>query len=207
MQIGQGMKMKKNTLVFWMAATALDLIFISGCGLQQQRPVVLMRTAFGDIKAELYTDKAPVTAGNFLQYVKEGRFKDAVFYRVVRMDNQPDDKVKIQVLQGGLYDDNHPAKLPTIRHETTKETGIKNKNGTLSMARWKPGTADSEFSICIGDQPELDYTGKRNPDGQGFAAFGRVIDGMDVVRKIHAQNAEGQALKPFIKIEQMSLLK
>lgn len=199
--------MKKNTTIFLACVAILSLVSLSGCGMPQQRPIVLMRTEFGDIKAELYTDKAPVTAGNFLQYVKEGRFKNAVFYRVVRMDNQPNDKVKIQVLQGGLYDDNHPAKLPMIRHETTKETGILHKNGMLSMARWEPGTADSEFSICIGDQPELDFAGKRNPDGQGFAAFGRVIDGMDVVRKIHAQNAEGQTLKPFIKIEQMTLIK
>lgn len=199
--------MKKNTTIFLACVAILSLVSLSGCGMPQQQPTVLMRTEFGDIKAELYTDKAPVTAGNFLQYVKEGRFKNAVFYRVVRMDNQPNDKVKIQVLQGGLYDDNHPAKLPMIRHETTKETGILHKNGMLSMARWEPGTADSEFSICIGDQPELDFAGKRNPDGQGFAAFGRVIDGMDVVRKIHAQNAEGQTLKPFIKIEQMTLIK
>jgi len=198
--------MKKNSMMILVLAAVFSLASLSGCGILQQRPVVLMRTEFGDIKAELYTDKAPVTAGNFLQYVKDGRFKDAVFYRVVRMDNQPNDKVKIQVLQGGLYDDNHTAKLPMIRHETTKETGVKHKNGMLSMARWGPGTADSEFSICVGDQPELDFAGKRNPDGQGFAAFGRVIKGMDVVRKIHAQNAEGQTLRPFIKIEKMTLV-
>ncbi|MBN2180810.1 MAG: peptidylprolyl isomerase [Sedimentisphaerales bacterium] len=198
--------MKNNLSTVISFAAVFCVISLSGCGMQQRLPVVLMETEFGDIKAELYTDKAPVTAGNFLRYVKEGRFKDAVFYRVVRMDNQPNDKVRIQVLQGGLYDDNHPAKLPVIRHETTKETGVRHKNGMLSMARWGPGTADSEFSICIGDQPELDFEGKRNPDGQGFAAFGRVIEGMDVVRKIHKCNAEGQALKPFIKIEKMSLL-
>jgi peptidyl-prolyl cis-trans isomerase A (cyclophilin A) len=201
------MKMKKDTRIFLVMVAIVSFIALSGCGMQRQRPVILMRTEFGDIKAELYTDKAPVTAGNFLRYVKENRFNNAMFYRVVRMDNQPNDKVKIQVLQGGLYDDNHPAKLPPIRHETTKETGIKHKNGMLSMARWEPGTADSEFSICIGDQPELDFAGKRNPDGQGFAAFGRVIDGMDVVRKIHAQNAEGQTLKPFIKIEKITMVK
>lgn len=199
--------MKTNSMIVLLSAVVLGLVSLSGCGMQQQRPVVLMQTAFGNIKAELYTDKTPVTAGNFLQYVKEGRFKDAVFYRVVRMDNQPNDKVKIQVLQGGLYDDNHPAKLPMIRHETTKETGVLHKSGMLSMARWGPGTTDSEFSICVGDQPELDFAGKRNPDGQGFAAFGRVIDGMDVVREIHAQNAEGQTLTPFIKIEKMTLIK
>ena len=199
--------MKKKSMIVLSLVMVFGLVSLSGCGMHQQRPVVLMRTDFGDIRAELYTDKAPVTAGNFLQYVKEDRFKDAVFYRVVRMDNQPNDKVKIQVLQGGLYDDDHPAKLPMIRHETTKETGVLHKNGMLSMARWGPGTADSEFSICVGDQPELDFAGKRNPDGQGFAAFGRVIDGMDVVREIHTQNDEGQTLKPFIKIEKMTLIK
>lgn len=182
------------------------VVVLSGCA-GQHNPVVMMRTQFGDIEAQLYTDKAPVTAGNFLRYVKEGRYKDAVFYRVVREDNQPNDKVKIAVVQGGLYEDNHPAKLPPIKHETTNQTGILHKDGTLSMARWKPGTADSEFSICVGDQPELDFDGKRNPDGQGFAAFGRVIEGMDVVRKIHQQSAEKQALKPFIKITEMKLVK
>ena len=188
-------------------STALFYIFLCcGCGFQRN-PQALIKTEIGDIKAELYTSQAPITAMNFLRYVKEGRYKDACFYRVVRMDNQPNDKVKIQVLQGGLYNDNHPARLPSITHETTKQTGIKHKNGVLSMARWQPGTADSEFSICIGDQPELDYRGKRNPDGQGFAAFGKVIDGMDVVRKIHSQPAEGQTLKPYIKIKEIILLR
>lgn len=183
----------------------LGMAGLAGCA--GHHPVVMMRTQFGDIEAELYTDKAPVSAGNFLRYVKEDRYKDAVFYRVVRADNQPDNIVKIAVVQGGLYDDNHSAKLPPIRHETTKETGVLHKNGTLSMARWTPGTADSEFSICVGDQPELDFAGKRNPDGQGFAAFGRVIKGMDVVRKIHQQPAEKQTLKPLIKITEMKLIK
>lgn len=182
----------------------LILVFCAGCGVERN-PVVVMRTRFGDIKAELYVDKAPVTAGNFLRYVKEGRFEGAVFYRTVRMDNQPKDKVKIEVLQGGLYVDGHPAKLAMIRHETTEETGVQHLNGTLSMARWRPGTADSEFSICVGDQPALDFGGKRNPDGQGFAAFGKVIEGMDVVREIHQQPAEGQRLRPFIKIVEMKL--
>ncbi len=176
-----------------------------GCACQCERPIVVMKTEFGDIKAQLFTDKAPVTAGNFLRYVQENRFDGAVFYRTVRMDNQPNDKVKIQVLQGGLYEDNHPAKLPMIRHETTKETGVKHLNGTLSMARWGPGTADSEFSICVGDQPELDFAGKRNPDGQGFAAFGKVISGMDVVRVIHKQPVDGQTLTPYVKITEMKL--
>ncbi len=192
--------------IFGKLVLILVVVFCAGCESQRRNPVVLMRTQFGYIKAELYTDKAPITAGNFLRYVKEGRFEGAVFYRVVRMDNQPDNKVKIQVLQGGLYVDKHPAKLPMIKHETTKETGVLHKNGVLSMARWRPGTADSEFSICIGDQQELDFGGKRNPDGQGFAAFGKVISGMDVVRKIHRQPTEGQRLRPFVKIVEMKVV-
>ena len=183
----------------------LCLLFFYGC--THQNPQVLIKTELGDIRAELYTRQAPVTARNFLRYVKENRYAGAIFYRVVTMDNQPNDKVKIQVVQGGLYDDNHPAKLPPIEHETTARTGILHKDGVLSMARWKPGTADSEFSICVGDQPELDFGGKRNPDGQGFAAFGKVIDGMDVVRKIHTQPVDGQLLNPPIKIIDMVLLR
>ena len=112
---------------------------------------------------------------------------------VVRMDNQPHDSVKIEVIQGGRYR-NEDNGFPPIPQETTEMTGIKHLNGTLSMARSSPASATSEFFICIGDQPELDFGGKRNPDGQGFAAFGSVIKGIDVVRKIHSIIAPGQYL-------------
>ena len=113
----------------------------------------------------------------------EKRYDGTKFYRVVRMDNQKISPVKIEVIQGGL-DADSTQKLPTISHETNDKTGLKHLDGTLSMARSKPGSANSEFFICINNQPELDFGGKRNPDGQGFAAFGKVITGMDVVRKI-----------------------
>lgn len=180
---------------------------LAGCS--SGNPQVLIKTEMGDIRIELYEREAPITVGNFLRYVNEGRFRGSTFYRVVRTgpkDNQPDNKVKIQVLQGGLQYDDHPQKLPPIAHETTVMTGLTHKNGTLSMARYGPGTADFDFSICIGDQPELDFGGKRNPDGVGFAAFGQVLQGMDVVRKIHAQPAQDQMLKPEIKITDMILL-
>jgi peptidyl-prolyl cis-trans isomerase A (cyclophilin A) len=96
--------------------------------------------------------------------------------------------------------------LRPIFHETTAETGILHTNGVISMARWEPGTATSEFFICVGDQPELDYGGRRNPDGQGFAAFGKVIKGMNVVKKIHVQPADGQYLNPVIPILEVSLI-
>lgn len=172
-------------------------VLLTGCN---SNPRVIIKTEMGDITVEIYNEKAPVTASNFIRYVEENRFEEACFYRVVRMDNQPNDSILIQVIQGGLFEDNHPAMLPPIPHETTAETGILHTDGVISMARWQPGSATSEFFICVGDQPELDFGGKRNQDGQGFAAFGKVIYGMDVVRKIHTQPADGQYLDPVIPI-------
>ena len=173
----------------------------------KKNPVIRIKTEFGEITAELYADKAPITVANFLHYITEKQVHNPTFYRVVRIepDNQPDKAVKIQVLQGGLTDV-PDEKLPVIKHETTKQTGILHKDGVLSMARDEPGTATHHFSICIGDQPELDYGGKRNPDGQGFAAFGKVIQGMDVVKKIHQQPAEGQSLEPKIKMLEVQIV-
>lgn len=137
----------------------------------------------GDITVELYADKAPITVANFLRYVDEKRYDGASFYRVVRMDNQQTSTVKIEVIQGGLRTDSLKM-LPPIKQETTNKTGLKHVDGAISMARGTPDSGSSEFFICINDQPDLDYGGKRNPDGQGFAAFGKVTKGMKVVRKI-----------------------
>ena len=165
-----------------------------------ENPHVLIQTALGNILLELYIQQAPVTVQNFLRYIEEDRFHGATFHRVVRMDNQPNNEFKIEVVQGGLKEDDHPLNLPPIVHETTRQTGIRHTNGTISMARNEPGTAQSDFFICIGDQPELDFGGRRNPDGQGFAAFGNVIEGMDVVHRIHQSPAVGQSLEPNIPI-------
>jgi peptidyl-prolyl cis-trans isomerase A (cyclophilin A) len=168
-------------------------------------PQVNIQTRLGNITIELYPEQAPLTVANFLRYVTESRFAGACFYRVVRADNQPHSQVKIAVIQGGLRADEHPQALPPIVHETTALTGLCHHDGTLSMARNEPGTASSEFFICIGDQPELDFGGQRNPDGQGFAAFGKVIAGMDVVQFIHQSPAHEQTLEPMIAIEKVSL--
>lgn len=149
----------------------------------------------GEIELELFTQQAPLTCANFLRYVQEGRYRQATFYRVVRMDNQPHSEVKIEVIQGGLGMADHPLKLPPIAQETTQITGLKHLNGTLSMARLAPDSAHSEFFICINDQPELDFAGKRNPDGQGFAAFGKVVRGMEVVRQIQQGATHEQQLQ------------
>jgi peptidyl-prolyl cis-trans isomerase A (cyclophilin A) len=116
------------------------------------------------------------------------------------MDNQPENDIKIEVIQGGLSRTGNARVLPPIEHETTDMTGILHKDGAISMARLMPGTASSEFFICVGDQPSLDFGGMRNRDGQGFAAFGMVIEGMDVVRKIQKQPAERQYLPKPVKI-------
>ena len=161
---------------------------------------VVIQTDKGDIEVELDAAKAPNTTANFLKYV-DGKFYDGGrFHRTVRADNQPDDKVKIGVVQAGIHPDKTKDEFPPIKLERTKDTKLAHKDGTISMARDGPDTATSDFFICIGDQPELDFGGKRNPDGQGFAAFGKVVKGMDVVKKIQAAKADGQTLTPPMKI-------
>ncbi len=177
----------------------LSLAFcLLGCG--SQNPRVMIETEYGDIQVEVFEQAAPVTAANFLRYVDEGRFAGAFFYRVVTMGNQPDDSIKIEVIQGGLGFQESENRLAPVAHETTDESGVLHTDGTISMARNAPGTASSEFFICVGDQPELDFGGHRNPDGQGFAAFGRVVDGMEVVRAIQGLPADGQMLQDVVRI-------
>ncbi len=153
---------------------------------------VRIETSLGTIWAEVDTVMAPVTANNFLRYVDLGLYNGGSFYRTVRMDNQPDNEVKIEVIQGGIDRSRREELSEPIPMEPTSVTGILHLDGTLSMARGGPDTARAEFFICIGAQPELDQGGRRNSDGWGFAAFGRVRVGMEVVRLIQAQEAEGQ---------------
>lgn len=182
------------------------LIFLLSCS-TQQNPKVLISTDLGDIIVELYNQKAPLTANHFLQYVQEGRFDSAFFYRAVRANNQTN-PVKIEVLQGGLEVSPKKDTLNPIPHENTLQTGIRHENGVISMARSAPGTANSEFFICIGNQPSLDFGGNRNPDGQGFAAFGKVIRGMEVVKSIQKlpTSGEWQFLKKPVLIKNVVFL-
>jgi peptidyl-prolyl cis-trans isomerase A (cyclophilin A) len=162
--------------------------------------LVEIRTELGSITAELYPDRAPATVANFLRYVDGGFFADGSFHRTVHMDNQPDDSVRIAVIQGDINRAMRAQGFGPIDLERTHVTGLEHVDGALSMARGGPDSATSSFFICVGDQPELDYEGRRNPDGQGFAAFGLVLQGMDVVRVINTSPAEGQSLSPAIKI-------
>jgi peptidyl-prolyl cis-trans isomerase A (cyclophilin A) len=149
---------------------------------------------------EIDSTRAPVTAANFLKYVDAGLYDGGVFHRTVRPDNQREKPVKIAVIQGAANASRKSEFFPAIPLERTNKTGLQHKDGTVSMARAGVDTATDEFFICVGDQPELDFGGKRNPDGQGFAAFGRVVRGMDVVRRIQESPAEGETLRPPIKI-------
>ena len=182
-----------------MLTAVLLVVLALGAGVAAaQNPKVLIRTEWGDIAVEVRPDKAPVTSANFLRYVDAGLYDGSVFHRTVTLGNQPTNAVKIEVIQGGQLA--AEKSFPAIPLERTSATGIRHVDGVVSMARSGPDTAASSFFICINDQPELDFGGKRNADGQGFAAFGRVVAGMEVVRKIQTQPAEGQNLKPPVKI-------
>jgi peptidyl-prolyl cis-trans isomerase A (cyclophilin A) len=161
---------------------------------------VTIQTTLGNIDVELETAKAPMTTRNFLRYVDAGRYDGGQFHRTVTPANQADKKIKIEVIQAGVRADQAKNDWPPVALERTNKTGLVHTNGTISMARDGPDTATSDFFICVGVQPELDFGGRRNPDGQGFAAFGNVTLGMDIVRKIQTSPADGQALTPPIKI-------
>ncbi len=163
---------------------------------------VSIQTELGKIEIEINAKLAPETAANFLRYVDAGHYNGGRFHRTVKLDpdNQPNNAIKIEVVQGGADPDKARTDLSAIKLERTNLTGLLHKNGVISMARSGPDTATSDFFICIGDQPELDFGGKRNADGQGFAAFGRVVRGMGVVKKIQRSPSEGQSLRPPIKM-------
>ena len=174
----------RRTLLVGMASWGVSLpLLAAGTRALRPREVrVILTTALGAIEVAVDLARAPISAGDFLKYVDRRLFDGAAFYRTVRPDNDIN-PVKINVIQGGLTDDKKL--LPPIPHEPTSKTGIRHRNGAISTARDQPGTGSGgAFFICIGDQPQLDFGGRRNPDRQGFAAFGQVVHGMDVVRAI-----------------------
>ena len=174
------------------------LVFVMTLSAQKKINCII-KTELGDITIELYPAKAPLTVANFLKYVDAHLYDSSSFFRAVTLNNQPNNAVKIEVIQGGNVDS--LKEFASIRMETTQQTGLLHKDGTISMARGAPASATSSFFICINDQPSLDFGGKRNPDGQGFAAFGKVTKGMDVVKKIQQLYPDqGQYFKPPVTI-------
>lgn len=166
----------------------------------ESRIPVVIKTTMGDIRVEIDAEKAPITASNFLRYVDAGLYDGGSFFRTVHVDNQPTDSIRIAVIQGGADRERSDESFDAIPLERTSITGLHHTDGTISMARGEPDTATHSFFICIDGQPELDFGGLRNPDGQGFAAFGQVVSGMHIVRKIQMQPFEAQTLTPAIEI-------
>jgi peptidyl-prolyl cis-trans isomerase A (cyclophilin A) len=198
---------------YWVPSlTALLLISVI-LNAQTQNPAksvrVIFETELGKITMEVDIVHAPITGENFLKYVDGGFYDGGIINRAVRPDNTTRHDVEIQVVQFQINPELNRRQFPPIPMERTNVTGLKHVNGVLSMARNAPDTATASFSIVIGDQPEMDFGGKRNADGQGFAAFGRVVEGMDVVEKIQSahtlpagqRGAYGtETLDPAIKI-------
>jgi peptidyl-prolyl cis-trans isomerase A (cyclophilin A) len=152
----------------------------------EQNAVVVFETEKGAIEVEVDTVHAPASVANFLKYVDGGFYAGGSVNRAVRPDNTTRHDVEIQVVQFQMNPARRADAFPPIAIERTSVTGLRHLDGALSMARSGPDTATASFSIVIGNQPEMDFGGRRNPDGQGFAVFGRVVRGMDVVRAIQA---------------------
>ncbi len=162
---------------------------------------IIIKTSAGDIEVKLYPEKAPLTVKAFLSYVDSGFYENSSFYRVLSKDNQPMGSSAAELIQGGLYKTaKNRDHLPGIPHEPTSKTGIKHEHGTISLARLEPGTATTEFFICIGDNPGFNEGGKSNPDKMGYAAFGKVVKGLDVVMRIYDRKEKDQEFTPPVGI-------
>ena len=166
----------RRTLLALAAAAALA----APAQAQAPNPRVVITTALGTITVELAADKAPITTANFLKYVDRKLYDGATFYRASKPPGQAANDYG--TIQGGLQND--PKKvLPPIAHESTLKTGLKHTDGIISMGRHAPGTAQADWFICIGDMSYLDADPK-DPKNPGFAAFGKVVDGMPVAQQI-----------------------
>jgi peptidyl-prolyl cis-trans isomerase A (cyclophilin A) len=171
--------------------TLLILFSLFSCKEKQENPHILISTSFGDIEAELYPAKAPKTVAAFLGYIDSGFFKNSSFYRLQKTESAGGD---IGMIQGGIWKTNNAgfARLPGIVHESTRLSGLSHTDGILSLARTTIGTGNTEFFICIGNQSQFDSGRAANADGMGYAAFGKVVSGMEIVKKIHEQPYDGK---------------
>ena len=181
-------------------------IFLVSCNQHHYKdPHIIIQTSYGDIEAELYPDKAPKTVAAFLSYIDSGYFTNSAFYRVLISEDMGGHGYGI--IQGGISQTNEKLynSLPGIVHESTKQTGLSHTDGTISLARTTPGTASTEFFICVEDQKQFDY-GQGPGDNQGFAAFGKVFSGMDIVRKIQLLKSKGEDFTEKITINNIKRL-
>ena len=187
-------------------ALAVFVISIYGCTETHKtypKSTVDIETYYGDIIVQLYPDKAPKTVAAFLSYVDSGYYKNTSFYRVLKKDDQAMNVAKTQLVQGGLWHTNFKLQqtVPGIPLETTKQTGILHQYGVISLARNEdPDSGNTEFFICLDDEPDYDYGGAASPDKKGYVTFGKVIDGMQYVRQIHSQPDTNTTLVNPVKI-------
>jgi peptidyl-prolyl cis-trans isomerase A (cyclophilin A) len=208
--------MKRSLRVFFMVFTPFIFFMSSFLGAPLRAQVteaatVLVRieTPLGNIDIEVDTKRAPVTAVNFLKYVDGGFYTGGRFHRATRPDNYtpaPPNRPPMELIQGGIDPARNAETFPAIPLERTSVTGLKHTVGVVSMARGTVDTATSDFFILLDDQPSLDHGGMRFDDGQGAAAFGRVVAGLDVVRKIQQQPVKEQALTPPVPILKITRL-
>lgn len=172
-----------------------------------KNPHIVIETRMGDIEVELFPDQAPKTVAAFLSYVDSGFYNKTSFYRVLKTEELPS-VTNTGIIQGGMWQTNPTKKttIPGIEHESTRQTGLTHQSGTISLARLAPGTGNTEFFICIGDQTPLDAGRRGTEDGQGYAAFGKVFKGMNIVRKIQAEKSHGDKFDNAIEITKISRL-
>ncbi|MFA6117453.1 MAG: peptidylprolyl isomerase [Sphingomonas sp.] len=192
------------------AATLLLLAALPESIAARPRPepplIVGIETSAGLIKAQVAYRKAPITACNFLRYVRAGAFDGGAFFRTVRSDHVVGNPVPIDVIQVRTRAGEEEDLFGPIPLERSSVTGLGHVSGALSMARWGPDTATSSFSIVVKASPEMDFGGRRNKDGQGFAVFGQVIAGAPVLRAIHYGKAQGETLVPPVTIRRIAVL-
>lgn len=187
-------------------AFLIIIIYTAGCAQSKKKyaePTIDIETYYGDIIVELYPEKAPKTVAAFLSYIDSGYYKNTSFYRVLKKEDQSMNATKTQLIQGGLWQTKFKKQqtIPGIPLETTQQTGILHTEGVISLARNEdPNSGNTEFFICMDDEPDYDYGGDASPDKKGYVTFGKVIDGMKYVRQIHQQPDFETNLTPPIKI-------
>jgi peptidyl-prolyl cis-trans isomerase A (cyclophilin A) len=186
-----------------MLAGAGLLVAAPELALAAGKPRVVITTGHGAITVELEAQKAPITSANFLRYVASAKYDGGSFYRAAKMRGAP----KEGTIVAGPAPKAQP--FPGIAHESTTKTGLRHRAGTISLGRFAPGTGKGDFFICASDLPYLDAQPGKPGDNLGFAAFGQVIKGMPVVRKILAsptgaatrfEDQKDQWLKPPVPI-------
>ncbi len=186
----------------------LLFVFFNSCTHPTYKnPHVVIDTTFGEIELELFPDQAPGTVAAFLFYVDAGYYKNSTFYRVQNNENVPKE-YNSGLIQGGIYTTNPKLlqTIPGLKHESTKKTKLSHISGVVSLARTKPGTASTEFFICIGDQLQFDSNEDANAGQVGYAAFAKVFKGMDVVSNIQNDPSHNDEFKREIKISNIERL-